>query len=126
MRKFQYTEDGKDFTSPVFVVNNAFTDEKCDEIIEAMSSNKLEQAQHAQHIEGEEPIMTSHDNIRKSSIIFIENQEIDHTLFKHMQMANYHLSLKYKITGAEQTQYTVNLKALVKLLNPIWEVLSER
>ena len=51
MKKYEYEQDGKKFFSPVFVVNNAFTDEKCDEIIEAMSSNKLEQAQHASHLE---------------------------------------------------------------------------
>tara|TARA_Y100000816_G_scaffold264496_1_gene223668 strand:+ start:307 stop:990 length:684 start_codon:yes stop_codon:yes gene_type:complete len=102
MRTFEYEEDGKKFMSPVFIINKTFPDEALAEILKKYPLDSFEEGK---HLLGDDSFGTA-DKIRSSKILFINEPEIDKYLVDHMSVSNWHLALRYKITGAEPTQLT--------------------
>lgn len=110
MKEFDYEFYGNKFQSPVFVVADALPVELIDEIVKKYPLETFEEGQHIQPKEQDDPDSDTrygvNKDMRKSKVLFLEDEMLDKFIFVHMQMANWHLGLRYKITGAEQTQLT--------------------
>ena len=93
----------KNTMSPVYIVNNAFPPEMCDEIIK-IYKDKTATATH-QGDDGE--IVTStKDGPRNSSVAWFRDQNVHAHLWEFVQAANWQTGWRYDIKDSELFQFT--------------------
>ena len=88
--------------SPVYIVNNGFAPETCDEIIN-FYKDKTETATH-QGDKGE--IMSTTDGPRNSSVAWFQDQNVNARLWEYVQAANWQTGWRYDIKACEMLQFT--------------------
>ena len=102
MRMFEYERDDKKFMSPVFIIDNALPEDLLEEVLNKYPLDSFKKAKHILNNDS----LGADNKVRTSKVLFIEEPQVDQFLFGHMHVANWHLALRYKMTGAEHTQLT--------------------
>ena len=90
-----------DTDSPVFQIHNAINPKTRESLI-AEFKDQTGKGTH----QSSGKFVTNNDEIRNSNVAFFNNPDLYHALWQHMTVANYHMGLRYKITGAEAFQFT--------------------
>tara|TARA_B100001027_G_C16254581_1_gene326229 strand:+ start:328 stop:978 length:651 start_codon:yes stop_codon:yes gene_type:complete len=87
--------------SPIFRIRNAINVETQ----EALIAEFKDQTNKGTH-QNAGKFVTTDNEIRNSGVVFFTNPDLHHTMWSHMNVANYHMGLRYKITAAEAFQFT--------------------
>ena len=89
------------FDAPVFIINNAVSDDFCKATIKEFK----DKCRPATHQAGDE--WTSNEKeMRSSNVAWFTNHDLFKLMWEHMLVANYSMGLRYKMTGAEVFQFT--------------------
>ena len=91
--------------APVYVVHNAITQEFADHLIK-LFADKTYDGTHQNKDSGNNLVLQARESVRTSGVCFFEDDYLNHQNYGQMIVANHHMSLKWKITGAEQFQFT--------------------
>ena len=87
--------------APVFIMRRAINEEYIKIIMDSALSGDFIKAGHV--MDGE---TTTDVRTRDSQIRFFDDPKLSQTLWSYMTAANYHMGLRYKITGYEAMQFT--------------------